>query len=108
MKKPILICFVGIDGSGKTTQAKELFSWMQSEGIKAKYVWNRFEPRLISPVIRVGKAIFMPGKDIRKDYDRFVDSRGKIFQNKAMAAVFRYVYLAEKICLTWLKVAIHL
>ena len=39
----LLICFTGIDGSGKTTQAKLLLDWLKSKGIKSKYVWSRGE-----------------------------------------------------------------
>jgi len=38
-----LICFTGIDGSGKTTQAKLLVDWLTSQGVKAIYTWSRGE-----------------------------------------------------------------
>ncbi len=37
LKKGILIVFEGIDGGGKTTQAKSLLSWLQKKGIEAVY-----------------------------------------------------------------------
>ncbi len=39
----LLICLVGIDGSGKTTQAEMLLEWLRSEGFDAEYVWSRGE-----------------------------------------------------------------
>jgi len=35
-----LICFMGIDGSGKSTQAELLIHWLKASGIKALYVWS--------------------------------------------------------------------
>jgi thymidylate kinase len=39
----LLICFTGIDGSGKTTQAKLLLDWLNSKDIKSIYIWSRGE-----------------------------------------------------------------
>lgn len=39
MKKGIFICFVGIDGSGKTTLAKRLEQDLKRSGISCKYAW---------------------------------------------------------------------
>ncbi len=36
-----LICFTGIDGSGKTTQARILVSALAEAGLEAEYVWGR-------------------------------------------------------------------
>jgi dTMP kinase len=39
----MLICFTGIDGSGKTTQAKSLVERLKSKGVKSEYAWSRGE-----------------------------------------------------------------
>lgn len=36
-----LVCFTGIDGSGKTTQARLLLDWLQARGIPSMYTWSR-------------------------------------------------------------------
>jgi thymidylate kinase len=51
MKKKKLIVFSGIDGSGKTTQAKLLVKSLQKDGSIASYVWSRWEPFLLKPLI---------------------------------------------------------
>ena len=38
-----LICLIGIDGSGKTTQAELLLDWLASRNVKSRYVWSRGE-----------------------------------------------------------------
>ena len=47
MGKGYLIVFTGIDGSGKTTQAKILFESLRKDRIEASYVWCRWEPFLL-------------------------------------------------------------
>jgi len=47
----LLICFIGIDGSGKTTLAKRFLSIMDSKGVKAKYVWGAYDVVVLRPFI---------------------------------------------------------
>jgi thymidylate kinase len=42
--KPIILVFLGIDGSGKTTQALSLNDYLNSKGYDSAYVWSRREP----------------------------------------------------------------
>lgn len=48
-KPPALVVIAGIDGSGKTTQAKLLVEALERRGYRARYLWNRWEPRLLAP-----------------------------------------------------------
>jgi dTMP kinase len=41
-----LICFTGIDGSGKTTHAKSLIKHLDENGCSCKYVWGASRPFL--------------------------------------------------------------
>ena len=44
---PLCIHLAGVDGTGKTTQARAMLYWLQREGVPVRYVWLRF-PRLFS------------------------------------------------------------
>ena len=46
MKKGHLICFTGVDGSGKTTHAKSLLDYLETKGYACKYVWGASRPVL--------------------------------------------------------------
>ena len=39
MSKGIIVCFMGIDGSGKTTLAKNLQKTLDATGVKYRYLW---------------------------------------------------------------------
>jgi len=61
MKKGILICFVGIDGSGKTTLAKGLENNLRRFGISCKYMWcgwRGFESPLFKPLVNLIKKFY--------------------------------------------------
>lgn len=53
--KSIFISFVGIDGSGKTTQAKLLLDRLRGNGLDVSYVWSRWNPVLLRPLINLWK-----------------------------------------------------
>jgi thymidylate kinase len=83
----MIICLAGIDGSGKTTQAKSVVDWLRGQGIDAVYVWNRWEPRLLS----------LPGRLLRRrrggkgpdtDRDATVGSKQRILSNRFLASVW--------------------
>jgi len=61
MKKRVLACFLGIDGSGKTTVAKSLHESLNTAGISCQYVWcgwRGFESWLFKPfAVRTKNAI---------------------------------------------------
>jgi len=51
-----IIYISGIDGCGKTTQAKVLVQDLERKGVKTEYIWLRWEPSLL-PVINFFKDI---------------------------------------------------
>jgi len=56
MKKGYLICFTGIDGTGKTTLAKSLEKSIKNSGISCKYIWGGwrgFESFLFKPIASI-------------------------------------------------------
>jgi thymidylate kinase len=59
-----LICFIGIDGSGKTTHAKLLVKELAKRGIKSKYSWTRGSPFFSKPLVSLFKGLLK----IRKPY----------------------------------------
>lgn len=97
MKKPILICFQGNDGSGKSTQVKKLKSSIEKEGLNVSYVWNRFKPRLSLPITKLVKLLFFRKKGIYENYSEHVKQKKSLVQNNFIAKAYKYVWLSDYI-----------
>ena len=52
-----MICFVGVDGSGKTTHAKSLANFLVQKGFSCVYVWGGFRPILSYPFFGLTKIL---------------------------------------------------
>jgi dTMP kinase len=67
MKRTVLACFMGIDGSGKTTVAKSLQESLAEAGISSKYIWcgwRGFESWLFKPfAVQTKHAIIKWGNE---------------------------------------------
>lgn len=48
MRKKV-VCFTGMDGSGKTSHSLRLMAELRKRGIKCKYTWCRWSPGLADP-----------------------------------------------------------
>lgn len=91
MKKATLIAFTGIDGSGKTTQARFLVKDMKERGTDASYVWCRWEPLLLRPFIKIWKQKKREKEDSRSTitYREIQRDKETLLRN----SVFRYLWL---------------
>jgi thymidylate kinase len=52
-----LICIVGPDGTGKSTQAAHLLDTLRKEGVNCEYKWMRFNHFLSLPVLLVARVL---------------------------------------------------
>ena len=64
--KTFLICFTGIDGSGKTTHARALLKFLKKNGYSCVYVWGAFRP-ILSYTFFASTRLFGYWKIIRKN-----------------------------------------
>ncbi|VVB94973.1 Thymidylate kinase [uncultured archaeon] len=79
-QKNLFICFTGMDGAGKTTLAKSLVEHLQSNGIKSRYVYNRYIPYLVRPVMKIGRIFFLRNKNFYNDYVNYSNTKRSISQ----------------------------
>jgi thymidylate kinase len=101
--KPKLIVLMGLDGSGKSTQADLLCEWLTAKGIPAEVIWMRGESYLTRPVLKMGKALLRAPKEAKRgdgikagdDYDRYVDTKQSIFKNRFLQAIWRTLTLLD-------------
>ncbi len=58
----VVICFNGIDGSGKTSQAVRLIEHLRAQGHDVTYVWAGGRTNLTTPFIRFSKRLLRAPK----------------------------------------------
>ena len=97
MKKGILICFTGLDGSGKTTQAKKFLNALKGKNIDVIYSWSRREPFLIKPIIILTKKILKePPKSEGKNYLNVKKKRkGTLFKHSFIQKIWIYIAILD-------------
>ena len=100
----MLICFAGIDGSGKSEQARRTVEWLNGRGVRTQYVWNIFEPWLLGFPMKVARRLFLRGKDMFADYDGYREARDQAFQRSRLAPMFHWFFLGEYMLRFALKV----
>lgn len=88
-----LVCLMGIDGSGKTTQAKLLRDSLAAEGIAAEYVWSRWEPKLLrfaTRLVRRGSS-----GSPQSSGGRVGDRKRRLMSNPAVRSLWMAASLAD-------------
>lgn len=93
--KNFFVCFAGIDGSGKTTQAEALIEEMKKNEIEAKYAWNRFEGRMLTPFTVITKKIFFRGKNAINDPADYYDTKKRLLKNRILSVGYQYFLLFD-------------
>lgn len=86
--KNFFVCFVGIDGSGKTTLSKSLVKNLSKNGLSSTYVWNRYTPILMKlPILLANKFIFKKN-ELFIDYNSYSNKKRGLFKH----SIFRNIY----------------
>jgi len=89
--RALFICLTGIDGSGKTTQARSLVDWMKGHEITCRYVWNRFEPHMLKPFLLILNKIFMHKKAVSSCHTK----KNMLIKHSSLAVIYKYFLLLD-------------
>ncbi len=98
-----LIVLMGLDGSGKSTQARFACEWLRDQGIPAQVVWMRGESYLTQPVLKVGKVLLRAPKEEKRgggigsgdEYRRYTAGKQSMFRNRFLRAVWRTLTIID-------------
>lgn len=91
-----LICFIGIDGSGKTTCAQWLVRWLKNNGYtRTDYVWNRPYSRLMNLISLALKAFSLRGEVILEKNEEKSKIRRIVTKNKILTFLYKYLLILD-------------
>ena len=108
-----MIVLMGLDGSGKSTQAQLLANWFREQGTPAEVVWMRGESYVTRPLLRLAKALLrapaskkrggivegggltVGDPQVRDAYAKYVASKRSIFRCGLARAVWRSLVLFD-------------
>jgi len=102
----VLICLIGIDGSGKTTVAKQLVKTLTDKGFNVKYVWSRFEPWIAKPFIFLAKHILLKNRNIYDNYEEYSKIRGYLFKNAVLSILYLAVVIPDMFIQNIIKIGV--
>ncbi len=54
-----IICWIGLDGSGKSTCSAMAAEWLQRVGLRTRELWGAYDSFLLLPLIRLYKKILL-------------------------------------------------
>lgn len=101
----MIICFTGIDGSGKTVQARALVARLNAAGHPAVYAWTGGRSYVTRPLIWLAKRLLRAPKpaspapeaatDKGAQYRSYLSSTRRLFKHKFVAGLWRQISLIE-------------
>ena len=107
--KGFLICFTGMDGTGKTTLSKELVKSLKERGIKCKYVYARLIPIISKLFMLIGRLVFLRGRNGFENYDDYTNTkRLAIEHNSILSRIYQRILLFDYLLQVYFKVKIPL
>jgi dTMP kinase len=114
----MLICFNGIDGSGKSLQANQLVDRLRAAGYPAVYVWSGGTAPLTGPLARVGKSILRRRRrattapattiDTSTPYRSYLSFTQGVFKKRLVRTAWLHLSLLEHMGEIWTKIVPHL
>jgi thymidylate kinase len=103
--KGVLVCFSGIDGSGKTTLAKELVNVLRQRSIKASYLWGGFAGFMVlRPFVALAKSLVI---DEERDMEH-VELKGKVPKSSFISQVYHYLMLLDYVFQAFVRIRLPL
>jgi dTMP kinase len=93
--KGLLVCFVGIDGAGKSTLARALTAIIEEQDVRCRYVWGGFNSSfaVFKPLVTgMKKSLFSGNKHM--DQSR---TKGRVLKSSRLSTVYQYLALSDYI-----------
>ncbi len=94
--KPGLLVISGLDGAGKSTQAELLSARLAEEGRRVRVIWNRWEPYISAPLIRVARRRISRVRNAQtEDYTNFTEAKRRRMRNPILRILWQLMVWGE-------------
>lgn len=103
------ICFIGLDGSGKSTSVDYAYDTLKARGIKVKKVRAAYVIKVMSFFIKMGKKLVMK-KDsdpFTTDYKTYLNNMRKQSQKKGVYRIFTFMTTVEFWCQIFFSITLN-
>jgi len=104
--RKLLVCFVGVDGSGKTTHAKSLSRFLLNKGYSVKYVHAATRPILTYPFLIITR-VFGYWKSMKKNaYTDPLDLLASLEVKRALGSLYRCLIFLDYLIINLIRIQI--
>lgn len=84
-----LVCFTGIDGSGKTTLSRKVARCLRDGGERTAYVYGRTVPAISRLLMTAGRKVLLREHDVWHDYGGYRIDKKRTLENPLFAQAYR-------------------
>jgi thymidylate kinase len=103
-----IIYIAGIDGSGKTTLAKNLETTLQKKDSRARYFYARHFPILMKPLKTLARGMLLARTSEFGNYDGYISKKkSQSRKHRWLARVYAFVWLFDYSLITYLRFLPH-
>jgi dTMP kinase len=109
MRRKTIIVFTGIDGSGKTTQARLLYEKLRKDNINVSFIRSKWEPFLLRPLISrwKGKKTKHGSLNGGQNADNR-EKKSKLLNNPFIRMLWLYAFLIDYGIQIFIKIRLKL
>ena len=108
MMRGRLICFTGIDGSGKTTLSKMVAERLRERGEPALYAYGRAVPVVSRVLMAAGRRILLQEYRVWRDYSAYTMEKKRALKNAFLAQAHTLAVWADYLPQAFSKIAVPL
>ena len=92
-----LVCFIGQDGTGKTTHSKYVWKELRemSENIRVKYIWSRGFGYSLQPFLLVAKWLLLGSRSPKISQRGYVSRRASLLKREPMRSLWACILIID-------------